>query len=545
MDSKAREKRIFLAVLLIAAFLLTARISGCGIRTYDFEGDQEIFFLEPMSAANDNACLIKGRKVEWETAVFFIDRSYTVDRQDRFLTFAEDVLNELKPVDLITYYVGKDFANRTSAVEHAVYLNSMDEVNFVHHTLQVMGDPRLNYGLLYGLSVKIAGKYRKVNLPHIGNEKLKQLLSSEEFVELLDLTAPVFFSPHTSEEQSNFAKAISVSLTDYWFRRDGGLAIRTLLQLDLDSMEADENEQALFADYQEQFAQLRNLYLADCLGLSLTVTPSPVLVRYSTYTTRYPISIETDWGLIHIKKDFENLYMKDEASAARWGDLRYASLKNNLQAMDLDLRAMLADYGLTMQALLPKYTVLVDEQYLENGYSGRCIAEKRTIELSSLMLFDHEYNHAIVDSFFSYFSYRWMGEGIASFYEDRSASKRDYNDAEIAYFKNAEETREIYGKIRPYVSSDDRAVQDVLAYQSIKLGNTASFYYSSYYRYASFVYYLVDRYSLASVLTAQKDMTQFHDIFGETQLELWQDWLNELFARFEEVPPSEILYRII
>ena len=352
------------------------------------------------------------------------------------------------------------------------------------------------------------------------------MLASEEFVELLDLTAPVFFSPHTSEQQSNFAKAISVSLTDYWFRRDGGQAIRKLLRLDLDSMEADEKEQALFADYQEQFAQLRNLYLADCLGLSLTVNPSPVLVRYSTYTTRYPIRIETDWGLIHIKKDFENLYMKDEASAARWGDLRYASLKNNLQAMDLDLRAMLADYGLTMQALLPKYTVLVDEQYLENGYSGRCIAEKRTIELASLMVFDHEYNHAIVDNFFSYFSYRWMGD-------------------EIAYFKNAEETREIYGKIRPYVSSDDRAVQDVLAYRSIKLGNTASFNYTSYYRYASFVYYLVDRYSLVSVLTAQKDMTQFHDIFGETQLELWQDWLNELFARFEEVPPSEILYRII
>ena len=144
MGWKAREKRVILAVLLIAAFLLAARISGCGIRTYDFEGDQEIFFLEPMSAANDNAYLIKGRKVEWETAVFFIDRSYTVDRQDRFLTFAEDVLNELKPADRITYYVGKDFANRTSAVEHAVYLNSMDEVNFVHHTLQAMGDPRLN-----------------------------------------------------------------------------------------------------------------------------------------------------------------------------------------------------------------------------------------------------------------------------------------------------------------------------------------------------------------------------------------------------------------
>lgn len=532
--------------LIICSVFILCCISGCSPseRTYSYEEFEPFTLTEPMD--NHYLFLLNGKKFTLGNTEIYIDDRFTEKEQQGFVRFADDVFEFLKADLKVTYYVMEEFSSRIDG--DTIYLGTDDKTVFIHTTLQYLGDSRLNYGVLWGISEHLrANLDNKTIKPD--NAKANQLLKT--FPEFADLNAMLFYEPYSTKEDIASAKTVAVSFTE-WLYGKGKEILEELLVKNLSALKETVGGEA-FSDYDLYFTALKNEYL-QYLGVDVTASPHEQFIRCVPYTNRYPLILETDWGRLHIQGSYKSFYTDDYwygDTEAPYSDFSYDSMNRLLANMHNDARSMLSDFNLTFYDIQPGYDYYLDSIYAINGYSQ--VTWNKTVELSTLALWAHEFTHVI---FFNLNFYpdesdtlkwmphwRWFSEGMACYMiEQRAPNSTGFTPAYINIVKSHDWYSGLYNLIRPTVDCDERAREDIYTYLWVLNGEYGFWWLdSSYDIYNSFIYYLVDNFGFEALVTIALGST-VEEALGFDLNTLWREWGTDLFKRFgDETPPEDFL----
>lgn len=542
-------KRIAPISLLVAACLFAGLLCGCAPPLTHAYEEEEISFSEPFSPTSVE---VKGKSFSLEGARVIIDDAYSEGEQEIFLSFAESALAYLAPQGEIRYIVGKQFASRTDG--ETVYLGTLDETVFLHTTLQYLGSPQLNYGLLWGASQHIRKELGKYVVP---GDSLAALYL-QKTPALAGLDAPFFFSPYASSLEAREAETVAFSFVEWLFRTHGDGAVKALLESDLAALgEAVGGER--FAAFEKDYSSLINAYLSD-MGVGFTFSPRKYFVRYSPFSQKYPLKIETDWGELYAEADYVSPYADNpwySQAEAPYSDLSSEGLVRLVSEMDSTARKMLDDFSMSAEDLLPKAQYVLDDLNYSLGIGGQVFdggdGVGLHVDLASFAFFAHEFCHVIFSAFgfYQYYegadfrSWRWLSEGMATYMgEAGTPDWAGLSEGNIKVAREAPEYAELYARIRPSSQSDLRAFNDTLAYSAFKQQELSdSDGYASYEQMGSFFYWLVEKYGFDTIVGMCKAPGKAGNYIASKR-ERWREWGENLYARFDDEAPQGLFDKI-
>ncbi|MDE7164340.1 MAG: hypothetical protein K2O04_02820 [Clostridiales bacterium] len=535
--------------LLAFLILCISVLSACATLTYKYE-HFELSFSEPDS---EIVYSLSGKEFTIGENKLYISDQYSDKEKQAIVSFAEVAFSKLAPDIPLIYIIGKGFSSRAENERGRIYLGTNDTTVFLHTTLQSLGSGALNYGLLWGVSERLCAEINGKAL-ETEDKKVVSLLTEKPY--LLDMEAPLFFSNFSDKETVKNAKTVAVSFVNWLY--DEGIDIESLFENNLLAV-GEEISGTAFKDFNNLFTDLKNRYLK-ALGILQTIAPAQYSIRYIPFTVATPLLIETDWGVWHIKKDYDNPYKVGFSSgiselSIEWSDFSYPSQKKLFEQMSVTVDNILGAFDYTFENLQPKYQYFVDEDvYYVDKVGGYTDYINHRIYLSNLIEFAHEFTHAVehVSGYFlngDYYVYRWLSEGVAEYtaytysLEYRKFGYAGIQEDIIYSVEHGFDFEHIYQQAQQTVNDDIHAWKDAEAYWSVKEGyhlkNDDNTTY--YFRHSSFVYYLVDKFGWDNAVKVFKQPSLFTNVFGQSQYNLWREWGEDLFARFEDVAPKDLL----
>lgn len=529
-----RGMAIFIVAVMIISFLPI--FTACGLE-YPYEDFSHIGFTEPYA---NKAVVLKGKKVMLGENAVYLDDCYSDGTKEELLNLAEKAFDRFPSSKPLTMYVGENFSSRTDGEN--LYLGTSDPAVFLHTYLQLLGDKALNYGLLWGVSEHLRAELEGDSV-RADDKKAKEYLA--ENPSLIEMEAPLFYAPFSEEKEIKQAKTVSVSFAEWLYGKEGEKGVRELLEKNLAALHfpLDGN---LVSDFSSAFTDKKNAYLRE-LGVDFSAEEQTHFFRYAPFTVKYPLEIGTEWGKLYIRGDYyaeENKVVHDYCYES-YSAHDYGGLKDNLLLLDETAETLLDAFSLEMKGV-PDYVWFLDQDtHLIFNYGGILDWYAHTGKLSNLCEFPHEFTHAIeamLGVTDSIYDYPWLIEGVADYAALTLAPKLDFANFSMEKdLQSSAELQGLYDKLRPTSESDLHAWKDAQAVWSVLNGyHIKNDNYSYYFRYCSFVYYLVEQIGWESFSAFLKTSKSFYPSFGATQYELWNAWANSLFARAGEgAAPSD------
>lgn len=531
MNFRHSNYKTFICALFVAIFMLVC--SACHSFRYEYTEDS-IVFTEPHAL---NTTLVKGKRISLHGNEYLLGEVYPAGKQNSFVEFSEKLFSLLNATGY-TVVLGKGFASRAEG--KTLYLASDDKATLAVVLLQSVGDPRLPYGLVYGL-----GEHLRCRIEGKGktdDARARALLLNRPV--FADLNAPLFFAPFSTEEEIGDAKLISSSFTEWVFRERGEEAVRALWKGETEAL-ADGGEEALLLADRTLQSLIKEYMGSENSNFSPDVPSVPV--RYSTCSAEYPLCIHTSWGQLYINGKYSSPYAGNawyEEAEAPYSDFTAEGIKATLSSMDAVAKEEMCLFGLA-QNELQRFDYFLDDFWYSLGVGGQVQDDK--VVLCSLSHFAHEFCHVVFVSFGFYSrvpvpsSWIWLSEGIAVYVsEDGTPDWNGLTGGTIKLAREGEGYAEYYAAHRPAVSSDCRAYNDVIAYVTFKSQEGTDLPMSvSYEQWGSFVYWLVDTSGAEELFSSCRIAGEEETIFDNKQ-PLWEQWGNELYAAFGDTAPDNL-----
>lgn len=523
------RKGIFFFILIAMLLSLLPTFSACGGLEHPYEEFAHVGFMEPYAY---KASVLEGKKFTLGEHTVYLDDCYSDGKKESLLTFAETVFERIPSPAPLTIYIGTNYSSRTDGEN--LYLATIDHTVFLHTYLQYVGERTLNFGLLWGVSEHLRAELEG-DKPKVNAKKAKEYLNGNPY--LIEMEAPLFFAPFSEEEDIEKVKTVSVSFAEWLYENEGNDGVKKLLERDLAAVRSPLDEE-VYAEFNTAFTEKKNAYLQG-LGLDFSAEEEENFYRYAPFTVRFPLEIGTEWGKVYIRGDYyaeENQVVHDYCRTFSSPD--YKSLKGNLTWLDESAETLLDAFSLEMRDV-PDYTWFLDQDTHFFYHAGGFVNwEMQSGNLSNLCEFPHEFTHEIESMLVMRdhtYDYKWLTEGLADYAALVLTPKPDFQYESMEKDLETEPIKRIFDMLRPTSDSDLHAWKDAQAVWSVLNGyHTQKDNFTYYFRYCSFVYYLVERIGWENFLAFLNAPKTFHAVFGESQYMLWTAWANDLFARAGE-----------
>jgi len=478
------------------------------------------------------------------------ERAYVISEIENLCKVLDDEYG--LSINNINVYIGNGV--HTEGYDNNIYLNTSDiPGNMILLTLfQAVFGEQINYGLCLGVRDYIYEIINDVSMkPSISESDIRQYLSLDNNMELMDLTLPTFDTVYFTDEDNLYARAISYYLAKYMIQSYGE-------QYSLDCLRESVN---LDINFDIKYTDMKNEWLQQ-IGSTNRCSYPVVPIRYSMSHIRgttYPYRIYTQSMVAYFTSYATEMYTRDIFD--------YTYIKNYIEAYEADvseLRQYLSKY---IDCNLPVVTCYFNEEGVASYYEK----EINTItNVAPLWAGLHEYVHYLTSNLEEI---TWLIEGSAqylTFYIGDNCSNRLLKESlgdidNLNKFKLLADTEEmntfknnfyeyyymlyelmyplqevkldlpIFNNTNVYLEYMKLTNQKTLS-EIFIMKNTSDGGDLTYEEAGSLVNYLIKTYGEEAFFDLYTDYSRIDEIYGkgyEELVEEWQGYVENMFGYME------------
>ncbi len=524
-------KRI--AMLIIAASLLFCLI-GCAqikIQSFEWQEQGEISFtLQP--TYKDIRKSYSADTTKTDKATYYVEESLSQGSKNQVVTYFEQALDRLSITMPLNVYIyedaGNGFVMETDGI-NAVHISpTASKMDIIIVSLQAIKSPYANYGLLYGMAAKLHNELGWGNIKTKSEKQIKSFVSQNTDFDFYDLNYPSFTEKYGYN--TDMAKSIAVNFTDYVKSEFGEETLNKLIDLSA----------GLNFEFEHRYAIYMSEYLKS-VGGKYAVFPPKEMIRYSQFTSDFPLRIHTVSCDYYLYRDYQDPTFDE---TGYYFEQNYSTFKNIFCEFETAYSIIRSDFEYDGN---DRVTVIIDQNdnYLDIlDIGGTMDPDGDNIRLRLIFAAVHEYAHSV--AFRKYgFKRSWLTESLCDYY---------YMDIDI--ITKGIEQISIYGMYFTLLDTDpviqkrkeyylnylaqnnlpfnEHDLVDAMAFirdqgsplNISKLSNATSF---------SFLLYIIDNYGIKSAIKLYNDPMAFNSILGKSTNELIADWQNYLQEKFEMI----------
>lgn len=421
-------------------------------------------------------------------AKYLFPKSFNKEERDEFITCQEKVFEFLiengymESATFLTVYALKNYVSRAESEENKMFLDFGDKGTFkqILITLETVLPPMANYGLLYGLSNRIAKEMGFVFAEaDMTLQDVKNYTQTVD-VDYLDLTYPCFTDSY-AKWRVEYSENISNLLVEFAFETRGKDYVIKLLSKHGTSL----------TEFEKEFVLLKNKWLSS-IGSSTVLSENPVPVVYDYYGLSCPLRFKTSRATYYVfasyKEDRTTVF---EATSLREDYCRTKEIiifhENEMAKIDAVAKNPTFDY-----AELSIYLCGINLP-MAGANAGAIFTFPATIYSRSICYLAHEYTHYLTVK--PGLHDDWQLETIAGFFEIRTTYMIKYY-ADWLLLPQYTILRQVVERHlgREYQEDDAPFLFDI-----ISVVNIINLNYD-YFQQASMGNYLVENYGMATTV---------------------------------------------
>lgn len=404
-------KRLFFYLSLI--LILSIFLSGCekevivSQESYIYE-ECSLEIKEPQSNSN----LSQPMKYFYSESsiTYYFAESIEPEIRDEFINAQKNLIHYFQTSNLIgdfsssKYFLLEDYPSRSNSVSKEAYLAILDRLTYkqILTTLQSVFGDEVNYGLLFGISNRIAYDLGwETDIPNISQIDILNFTNSSANEKYLFLDYPCFLEEYNSNNQEEI-HIISFKIANYIFQNKTTPFIIDLLNLQQTSLPVFEYE----------WTEIVNQWLAS-IGSETQILEKENPVAFSNGGTVSPLIIHTKHAHYYLLKDYEESQIREaqiDYFKTDYETLLFTidTLENDMNDADLLFREPEIRYS-PYSIVLCSYQQAFDSSGSFAYYSS----SNHTSYNSSVMAITHEYVHYLTTPSWNY---NWKYESIAIYY---------------------------------------------------------------------------------------------------------------------------------
>ena len=452
----------------------------------------------------------------------YIDVNISEDESSQMIESISEIIDKLPSDHKLVYRISDNFGSWID--NDIITLNKTNfylDNNYVNFTLLYLFGESSNYGLIYGYSQYLLDQSSVINL-----SDLTSLTNNDDYV--FDLTWPLFLSEYVTDEIGVMVRSISTNFVSYLINTEGEEVFQDLLTQSGTFNDQIDNS---LASYLSEW-----LY---SLGIVYQVSPMPIVIRYSTASSYYPVIIETMWAKYYINKDFMNEQFDFDVVFTDYYELR--SFINTLEyGMEQVREFTNNDLSIDLYGKIPiYYNSIYGSADLGYGALYRGSEENSSIVARAAGATLHEYVHyATLGTKYkdtSALTNMYLLEGIAIYvstqYDDWWEKANQYEYENI--LPSMTSMNEFVMKYNTFLLENQIQfdVFDYMDFTQYTFIDTVTF--PNFVSSASYVKYLIDNYGIELFWQYYGEEETFDVLYGKSSAEMQEEWKQYLIDKFE------------
>lgn len=414
------SRRLFFYLSLI--LILSIFLSGCEKEVIVSEEEKQVTISQESYIYEECSIKIKEpqsiNNLSQSMKHFYSESSITYyfaetiepKNRDEFINAQKYLIQYLQTSKLIDdfssskYYILGEYPSRSNSANKEAYFDITDRLTYkqILTTLQSFFGDEVNYGLLFGISNRIAFELGwETDIPNISQQEILTFTNSLSNDKYLFLDYPCFLEEYNSNNQEEI-HVISFEVANYIFQNKATSSIIELLSL----------QQTSLSLFEYQWTEIINQWLLS-IGSQTQILEKENPVAFSYGGTVSPLIIHTKHAHYYLLNDYEESQIREaeiDYFKTDYETLLFTidTLENDMNDADLLFRDPEKSYS-PYSIVLCSY----EQTFSSSGAFAYYSSYNHTSYNSSVMAITHEYIHYLTTPSRNY---NWQYESIAIYY---------------------------------------------------------------------------------------------------------------------------------